>query len=170
MIISFFSISSLTYNTFYLLLVLSSYFYVFLTSISFTHLSGYNFVLVLTVVGMRLAIHAPHLGLNLPDQPFGKDVANRGLFNALASMDLSILHFAQRDQLSPAHLQSAFGSSPVAAPLSIAPLLQTSSALNAGTLLRGQPYLSELAWERAHRHGHHAFSLVGLIPWPPQSS
>ena len=29
--------------------------------------------------------------------------------------------------------------------------------------MRGQPYLSELSWERAHRHGHHAFSLVGLI-------
>ena len=34
---------------------------------------------------MRLAIHAPNLGLNLPDQPFGKDVANRGLYTALAS-------------------------------------------------------------------------------------
>ena len=33
----------------------------------------------------------------------------------------------------------------------------------AGTLLRGQPYLSELAWERGHRHGHQAYSLVGMI-------
>ena len=32
---------------------------------------------------MRLAIHAPNLGLSLPDQPFGKDVANRGLYTAL---------------------------------------------------------------------------------------
>ena len=30
-------------------------------------------------------------------------------------------------------------------------------------LLRGQPYLSELAWERGHRHGHQAYSLVGVI-------
>ena len=36
--------------------------------------------------GMRLAIHAPNLGLSLPDQPFGKDVANRGLYTALATM------------------------------------------------------------------------------------
>lgn len=34
---------------------------------------------------MRLAIYAPNLGLSLPDQPFGKDVANRGLYTALAS-------------------------------------------------------------------------------------
>ena len=30
-------------------------------------------------------------------------------------------------------------------------------------MLRGQPYLSELAWERGHRHGHMAYSLVGMI-------
>ena len=35
--------------------------------------------------------------------------------------------------------------------------------LEAGTLLRGQPYISELAWERGHRHGHQAYSLVGMI-------
>ena len=35
--------------------------------------------------GMRLAIHAPNLGLSLPEQPFGKDVANRGLYTALAT-------------------------------------------------------------------------------------
>ena len=33
---------------------------------------------------MRLAIHAPTLGFNLSDRPFGKDIANRGLFTALA--------------------------------------------------------------------------------------
>ena len=39
----------------------------------------------------------------------------------------------------------------------------TAAALQAGTLLRGQPYLSELAWERGFRHGHQSYSLVGLI-------
>ena len=38
-----------------------------------------------------------------------------------------------------------------------------AKAAQAGTLLRGQPYLSELAWERGHRHGHQAYSLVGMI-------
>ena len=37
------------------------------------------------MVGMRLAIHAPNLCLSLPDHPFGKDVANRGLYTALAT-------------------------------------------------------------------------------------
>ena len=41
--------------------------------------------------------------------------------------------------------------------------MQTDEAAQAGTLLRGQPYLSELAWERGHRHGHKAYSLVGMI-------
>ena len=35
--------------------------------------------------------------------------------------------------------------------------------LIAGTLLRGQPYLCDLAWERGHRFGHQAYSLVGMI-------
>ena len=34
---------------------------------------------------MRLAIYSPSLGLTLPDRPFGKDVANRGLYTALAA-------------------------------------------------------------------------------------
>ena len=37
------------------------------------------------------------------------------------------------------------------------------AAVQAGVLLRGQPYISELAWERGHRHGHGAYSLVGMI-------
>ena len=56
-----------------------------------------------------------------------------------------------------------FGASPGAAKLSISQLIQTDAAAQAGTLLRGQPYLSELAWERGHRHGHQAYSLVGMI-------
>ena len=31
--------------------------------------------------------------------------------------------------------------------------MQMDAAVHAGTL-RGQPYLSDLAWERGHRHGH----------------
>ena len=44
-----------------------------------------------------------------------------------------------------------FGGGPSAAKLVLAPLMQTDAAVQAGTLLRGQPYLSELAWERGHR-------------------
>ena len=113
---------------------------------------------------MRLAIHAPNLGLSLPEQPFGKDVANRGLYTALASHGgFEQISFCTAEKPSRALLQQQFGAAPGAASLDISPLIQTDAAAQAGTLLRGQPYLSELAWERGHRHGHQAYSLVGMI-------
>ena len=113
---------------------------------------------------MRLAIHAPNLGLNLPDQPFGKDVANRGLYTALASYGgFEQISFCTAEQPSLSNLQQHFGAAPGAAQLTCAPLTQAADAVKAGTLLRGQPYLSELAWERGHLHGHKAYSLVGMI-------
>ena len=113
---------------------------------------------------MRLAIHAPNLGLNLPDHPFGKDVANRGLYTALATHGgFEQISFCTPDQPSLAKLQQQFGAAPGAARLSFSPLTQTNAAVTAGTLLRGQPYLSELAWERGHCHDHQAYSLVGMI-------
>ena len=69
-------------------------------------------------------------------------------------------------RLQPApisNLQQQFGAAPGAARLSLSPLTQTNAAPSAGTLLRGQPYLSELAWERGHCHGHQAYGLVGMI-------
>ena len=113
---------------------------------------------------MRLAIHAPNLGLSLPDQPFGKDVANRGLYIALASYGgFEEISFCTAERPLQASLQQHFGSAPGAARLRVSSLTQTDAAAEAGTLLRGQPYLSELAWERGHRHGHQAYSLVGMI-------
>ena len=111
---------------------------------------------------MRLAIHAPNLGLSLPAQPFGKDVANRGLFSALANHGgFEQITFRSADNTQQGILQQFFGSGPGAAELTCEPLLHSDSAVDAGTLLRGQPYLSELAWERAHRHSHKAYSLLG---------
>ena len=113
---------------------------------------------------MHLAIHAPNLDLSLPDQPFGKDVANRGLFTALAGHGgFEQISFCTAEPPPLASLQQHFGAAPGAARLSVASLMQTDAAVQAGTLLRGQPYLSELAWERGHRHGHQAYSLVGMI-------
>ncbi len=113
---------------------------------------------------MRLAIHAPNLCLSLPDQPFGKDVANRGLYAALVGHGcFEQISFCTVEQPPLASLEQQFGAQPGAARLSISPLNQTNAAAQAGTLLRGQPYISELAWERGHRHGHQAYSLVGMI-------
>ena len=67
---------------------------------------------------MRLAIHAPHLGLSLPDQPFGKDVANRGLYTALASHGgFEQINFCTAEQPPLATLQQQFGAAPGAARL-----------------------------------------------------
>ena len=113
---------------------------------------------------MRLAIHAPNLGLSLPDQPFGKDVANRGLYTALASHGgFEQISFCTAEQPPLDSLQEQFGKAPGSARLSVSPLTQKDAAVKAGTLLRGQPYLSELAWERGHRYGHQSYSLVGMI-------
>ena len=113
---------------------------------------------------MRLAIHAPNLGLSLPDQPFGKDVANKGLYTALVTHGgFEQISFCTAEQPPRAILQEQFGPAPSAARICLSSLTQSYAAAQAGTLLRGQPYLSELAWERAHRHGHQAYSLVGMI-------
>ena len=113
---------------------------------------------------MRLAIYAPNLGLSLPDQPFGKDVANRGLYTALASHGgFQQISFCTAEQPAQATLLAMFEADPGAAQLNIAPLQQHAAAVQVGILLRGQPYLSQLAWERGHRHGHQAYSLVGMI-------
>ena len=113
---------------------------------------------------MRLAIHAPNLGLILPDQPFGKDVANRGLFTALAAHGgFDHISFCTAEQTSHSRVQETFGAHPSAPPLSVAPLANTDCAVKAGTLLRGQPYLSDLAWARGYFHSHRHYSLVGVI-------
>ena len=113
---------------------------------------------------MRLSIHAPNLGICLPNQPFGKDVANRGLYRALAFHGgFTEINFRTADQPSPSSLYEHFGSVSECPALTISSLTETDAAVQAGTLLRGQPYLSELAWERGMRHGHKAYSLVGLI-------
>ena len=113
---------------------------------------------------MRLAIHAPNLGLRLSDQPFGKDVANRGLYRALVCHGgLEQICFCTAEQPPLNTLREFFGATPASAHLTLAPLTQSDAAPQSGTLLRGQPYLSELAWERGHRHGHKSYSLVGMI-------
>ena len=113
---------------------------------------------------MRLAIHAPNLGITLPEHPFGKDVANLGLFRSLVTYGgFEEVYFRTADQASLAILKDRFGLSPTSDLVSLTPLTQTYSALRSGTLLRGQPYLSELAWERGYHHSHTDYSLVGVI-------
>ena len=106
---------------------------------------------------MDLAIYAPSLGLSLPDQPFGKDVANRGLYSALASYGhFESIGFCTADNPPLSYLYDSFSVTSNPADLSCFPLCQTEVAARSGTLLRGQPYLSELSWERGRCHSHNS--------------
>ena len=115
---------------------------------------------------MRLAIHAPNLGLSLPDQPFGKDVANRGLYTALQAMAaLSRSASARRSRrrwLSAAAVWSRTWGGPPQRFVALA----NGCSCPGGTLLRGQPYLSELAWERVSSSWPSGLQLGGDDPYP----
>ena len=109
-----------------------------------------------------LAIHAPSLARAI--QITTSNDANRGWYTAIARHGgFEQISFCTAEQPQLSSLQRQFGVTPGAALLSIESLTQTNAAAQAGTLLRGQPYLSDLAWQRGHCHGHQAYSLVGMI-------
>ena len=113
---------------------------------------------------MRLAVYAPDLGFALPERPFGKDVANRGLFTALCNHGgFTDITFRTTNAHPNSSTLAKYRDQSSCSNLFLTDLTDSDVALQAGTLLRGQPYLSELAWERSHNHGHQAYSLVGLI-------
>jgi glycosyltransferase involved in cell wall biosynthesis len=113
----------------------------------------------------RLAILHPPGRLALGPNPFGKDVANAQLWQALARHG----GWARIDMLGLAAFDDAgladelFGGHPRATEIGAGILTQSNAAVEAGTLLRGQPELSDLAWHRRRRHSDRAYSLVGLI-------
>jgi D-inositol-3-phosphate glycosyltransferase len=101
----------------------------------------------------------------LPDNPFGKDVANGALFRALARHGgYRQLHVLNQLGLSSAQLAEGLFAEGEAGPaLSGGPLWSTAIPALSGVLLRGQPHLSELAWIRRGAGRDDAYSLVGLI-------
>ena len=116
----------------------------------------------------HLAVYAPSLGLELPNQTFGKDVANRNLYRALAQLgSLASLTWLTADAVDTERLHEVFlepCTSDRSTPrLLTSNLLDLVSPCQSGLLLRGQPYLAELAWMRSSFRGNQAYSLVGLI-------
>ena len=114
--------------------------------------------------------HPPGNVLATPGNPFGKDIANAGLFRALARHGgYSALHVLHQSSASAEQLSLEFY--PPGGPqaqLSTGPLWNTALPERSGVLLRGQPYLAELAWLRrsAGRDASRAdaaYSLAGLI-------
>ena len=118
----------------------------------------------------RLAIYSPVGSMALPDQAFGKDVANLGLYRALARyggferIDIQTANTVDAGQLAEGLLLKQQLSAGLSVPaIARRSLLDLQGAVDAGLLLRGQPYLSELAWMRRRFSADHAYSLVGLI-------
>lgn len=110
-----------------------------------------------------LCLFHPPGYLGQPANPFGKDIANAALFRGLVEHggfgEIAVLNqVGLSAELLAAQLALAPGVRFAAAPL-------TNTALPAchGVLLRGQPYLSELAWMRRAAGLDSAYSLVGLI-------
>jgi len=113
----------------------------------------------------RLAIYHPPGRLGLKQNPFGKDVANLQLFQALAryggyeQLDILSADGIGGDVLSA----DLFPDGSPTVRLAGAGLLATDGAAAGGTLIRGQADLAELAWNRRRTVGDKAFSLVGMI-------
>ena len=97
--------------------------------------------------------------------PFGKDVANVGLFSALARHGgyrrINLLHQSQAgaSELGP----QFFPQTPPAGLLATGPLWDTDLPRRSGQLLRGAAALAEPAWLRRSAGADAQYSLAGLI-------
>jgi len=113
----------------------------------------------------RLSIFHPPGQLGYGANPFGKDVANLQLYRALAQHG----GFEQLDilSLSPTSegdlRQALLGGAPGGVRLTADIVLNQTAPMAAGALLRGQPYLHELAWLRRRAASDRAYSLLGLV-------
>jgi glycosyltransferase involved in cell wall biosynthesis len=112
----------------------------------------------------HLSIYAPASGLTLPAQAFGKDVANLGLFRALAEHgNFQSLNFLTAESLTIDQLKNSLLPNGGNTTLQLTDLLDFYSPSASGVLFRGQPYIAELAWLRSAFRKSNAYSLIGLI-------
>lgn len=96
--------------------------------------------------------------------PFGKDIANRGLFRAFAEHgpwddQLFLVH----NKIDDARLASnLFDGGPAPKPILSTSILNHREISARGTLFRGQAKIGDLAWQRRQTN-ERAYSLVGLV-------
>lgn len=114
----------------------------------------------------RIAVYHPSARLALGANPFGKDVANLQLWQALArhggfaGVDVVGLSVAEPSVLAA----DLFGAEAARGrDVTHSLVSNTPAPARAGVLLRGQPYLDELAWVRRRRGEDRSYSLVGWI-------
>lgn len=113
----------------------------------------------------ELALFHPAGRFGLPGNPFGKDVANEGLFKAFAKYsNYRQLNILNQLGVSPRDIaEDLFPGGVIRMPIGSAPLHSAEVPARGGILLRGQPYLSELSWVRRAAAAERDYSLVGLI-------
>jgi hypothetical protein len=115
--------------------------------------------------GSRLAIYHPPGRIGPKANPFGKDVANLQLYQALARHG----GYARVDLLSNlpvADADIAEDLFPGARPPCLVAggsVLSVEAPTEGGILFRGQPDLETLAWIRRKATGDRGYSLAGLI-------
>lgn len=113
----------------------------------------------------RLAIYHPAAAFGLGANIFGKDVANLDLFQALARHG----DFEELALLTPLNAtpeivsKGLLGDHQARTRFVVRGLLGMDAAVNAGTLIRGTPAISDLAWLRRRVANDRAYSLLGLI-------
>jgi glycosyltransferase involved in cell wall biosynthesis len=113
----------------------------------------------------ELAIYLPQGRIAPPRNPYGRLIANAGLYRAVARYGgYRNLHFQSHvkpplDELAA----ELFGDGSAAVGISTGSPLTTEAPARAGVLLSGLPYLSEPAWIRRHSARDDAYSIVGSI-------
>jgi glycosyltransferase involved in cell wall biosynthesis len=112
-----------------------------------------------------LSIYQPSGEVQLPENPFGKDVANLELFRGLARHGgferLAFLSLRPADESELA--RELLGGDASTLHLTSGSVLDQANAVEAGALLKANPDLYDLAWLRRRLVGDRAYSLVGLI-------
>ncbi|MEI6621886.1 MAG: glycosyltransferase [Actinomycetes bacterium] len=112
----------------------------------------------------ELAIYLPDGRVAPPSNPYGRLIANAGVYRALAHHGgYRHLHFQCRTPPEPEQLAGELLLKPGTVQVSTGSLLGTQAAASAGILLSGQPYLEEPAWIRRHGRRDRDYSIVGTI-------
>lgn len=108
------------------------------------------------------AIYVPAGELRPAVNPFGRTLANRGLFRALALASKSTT-FVSQEPASVEAARDALGLDSEA-PLRLAQRGSPGAvaAVRDGTIFAGDPFLELLAWERRKAAGDAGYSLIGL--------
>ncbi|WP_296595302.1 glycosyltransferase family 4 protein [Phenylobacterium sp.] len=112
-----------------------------------------------------LAIFHPTGETRLHRNPFGKDVANLQLWQALVRhggfprVDVQTVQIVGQDEVAQGLLAGSDSPTEVTTSLRII----SSSASELGALIRGLPDIAGLAWSRRRRASDRAYSLIGVI-------